>query len=191
MDLMSLMHPMHPMHLEKERAMRRCLSARGGTPASHETREAPRSQGATTESIGQYSSEEQRRERGCIACRMQQAFHQVLLGGTLLALVTGGLVTSASSSDVDRLVAALLGPTPLADDLRDLSDRIGGRATGSDANARAVAWAEARLRAAGVQVRREAFTMPMRWVERSATAVVSGADMSFTPRVAAMPFSAA
>ena len=38
------------------------------------------------------------------------------------------------SRDVDRLVAALLGPTPLEDDLRALTDEIGGRPTGSPAN---------------------------------------------------------
>ena len=37
---------------------------------SMETGEAPRSPGATTENIGPYSMEEQRRERGCIAGRM-------------------------------------------------------------------------------------------------------------------------
>ena len=42
-----------------------CNSRRGT-----ETGEAPRSQGATTENIGQHSMEEQRRERGCIAGRM-------------------------------------------------------------------------------------------------------------------------
>ena len=44
-----------------------------------ETGEAPRSPGATTENTGQYLREEQRRERGCIARRMQPAFHHGLL----------------------------------------------------------------------------------------------------------------
>ena len=39
-------------------------------PASTETDEAPRWQGATTENIGPYLKKEQRRQRGCIAGRM-------------------------------------------------------------------------------------------------------------------------
>ena len=39
-------------------------------PASTETDEAPHPPGATTENIGQYSREEQRRGRGCIVGRM-------------------------------------------------------------------------------------------------------------------------
>ncbi|HJY35521.1 MAG TPA: hypothetical protein VJ260_11740, partial [Vicinamibacterales bacterium] len=66
-------------------------------------------------------------------------------------------------ADRDRLVAAILGPTPLVTDLEQLSDRIGGRPTGSDANRRAVDWAEARLREAGVKVRRERFQVPAGW----------------------------
>ena len=51
-----------------------CRMAAVGLPSSPwckswhstETDEAPRPPGATTENIGQYSTEEQRRERGCI-----------------------------------------------------------------------------------------------------------------------------
>jgi len=92
-------------------------------------------------------------------------------------------------ADRDRLVAAILGPTPLVTDLEQLSDRIGGRPTGSDANRRAVDWAEARLREAGVKVRRERFQVPAGWLERSARAEVRGDGVQFSPRVAAMPYS--
>jgi hypothetical protein len=44
-----------------------------------ETGEAPAWQGATSENIGQYLSEEQRREPGCTAFRMQRHFHHGLL----------------------------------------------------------------------------------------------------------------
>ena len=91
----------------------------------------------------------------------------------------------------DRLAAALLGDTPLERDLHDLTDRIGGRATGSAANARAVDWAVERLRAAGVRVQKESFQMPHRWLERAASATVSGAGVDFSPRIAGMPFSTA
>jgi hypothetical protein len=84
----------------------------------------------------------------------------------------------------------MLGDTPVAGDLQDLADRIGGRATGSPANLRAVEWALERFRSAGVEVRKEPFRMPGLWLERSASATVRGQGVSFTARVAALPFSA-
>jgi carboxypeptidase Q len=104
------------------------------------------------------------------------------------ALATLG-ARGSQPTDVERLVASLLGATPLVDDLRHLTDRIGGRATGSEANRRAVEWAVQRFREAGVDARTEAFQMPARWLERSAAATVSGAGVRFDPRVAAMPFA--
>ncbi|PYQ54466.1 MAG: peptidase M28 [Acidobacteria bacterium] len=109
----------------------------------------------------------------------------------LTACAAAAAVAFATPSrDVDRLVAALLGPTPLEDDLRALTDEIGGRPTGSPANARAVEWGLQRFRAAGVEASAEPFTMPALWLERSASARVGG-DVAFEARVAAMPFSAA
>jgi hypothetical protein len=93
------------------------------------------------------------------------------------------------SPEVARLVAAFSGDTPLLRDLQALTDEIGGRPTGSAANLRAVDWALGRLREAGVAARKEEFTMPGLWLERSAAAAVRGDGVSFSPRVAAMPFS--
>lgn len=133
----------------------------------------------------------------------------IVVSSSVLVLLIAGLVLLApdvwseedltrttvaglsAPSDIDRLVAALLGPTPLVDDLRELTDRIGGRPTGSPANRAAVAWAEETLRRAGVEVRREPFEMPALWLERSARASVTSLDgtLAFSPRVAAMPYS--
>ena len=44
-----------------------------------ETGQAPTWQGATRENSGVYSTEEQRREAGCIAGRMPRDFHHGLL----------------------------------------------------------------------------------------------------------------
>jgi len=96
----------------------------------------------------------------------------------------------SGAGDAERLVAAILGETPLADDLLSLTDVIGGRPTGSDANLASVEWGLARFEAAGVSARKEAFTMPARWLERSARARVHG-SVRFSPQVAAMPYSAA
>jgi len=113
----------------------------------------------------------------------------------LLAVLATGCLSAALSStggadgDRGRLVEALLGATPLEADLEVLSDRIGGRATGSEANRRAVAWAESRLREAGVTTRREAFPVPAGWLERSARAELRGEGVQLAPAIATMPYS--
>ncbi|HEX6107176.1 MAG TPA: hypothetical protein VFZ26_16440, partial [Gemmatimonadales bacterium] len=111
----------------------------------------------------------------------------------LIALVlTQGTLSSraaAQTEEATRLVGAMLGDTPLAKDLEALTDRIGGRPTGSPANLRSVEWALERFRAAGVEARREPFRMPGLWLERSASASVRGDGVGFSPRVAALPFS--
>jgi hypothetical protein len=98
------------------------------------------------------------------------------------------LAQSASAEDVSRLIAAVMGETPMVDDLRELTDEIGGRPTGSEANRRSVEWALERFQEAGVDARLEPFEMPALWLERSATARIEG-DVEFGVRVAAMPFS--
>jgi hypothetical protein len=95
------------------------------------------------------------------------------------------------NDEVLRLTAALLGETPLLDDLAYLGDQIGGRPTGSEANLRSVEWALERFQEAGVEARKEAFAMPGLWLERSAAATVRGEGVEFAARVAAMPFSVA
>ncbi|MGH8193691.1 MAG: M28 family peptidase [Woeseiaceae bacterium] len=93
-----------------------------------------------------------------------------------------------ADDDTEALIAALLGQTPILDDLQRLTDTIGGRPTGSPANRAAVDWAQDVFRSAGVPVTTEEFEMPMQWQEIKALAVISG-DVDFQPRVVAMPFS--
>jgi len=92
------------------------------------------------------------------------------------------------ANDVDRLVGAMLGGTPIIDDLRSLTDEVGGRVTGSPANEAAVEWALARFATAGVAANREPFEMPRQWQEQSVSASISG-DLEWTPEVVAKPFS--
>jgi hypothetical protein len=106
-------------------------------------------------------------------------------------ILVGGLgCASAADNDVDRLIAAMLGDTPLMDDLHELTDTIGGRVTGSPANRKAVAWAEAKFRTAEVAVTTEDFEMPYQWQENRVQASISG-DVGFDVRVVAKPFSTA
>jgi len=98
---------------------------------------------------------------------------------------------AAQGDPAERLAGALLGTTPLEDDLETLTDEIGGRATGSAANLRAVDWALQRFKDAGVEARKEPFQVAALWLERSAAATVTGEGIAFAPRVAALPFSTA
>ena len=120
---------------------------------------------------------------------MLRIVRTVLIVVGMASLAVALTAREAPDNDRDRLVAALLGATPLEADLAALSDRIGGRATGSEANRKAVAWAESRFRDAGVTVRREAFTVAHGWLERSARAEVRGEGVRFAPPIAAMPYS--
>lgn len=108
---------------------------------------------------------------------------------TLLCLLLLGSPALASNAELSRLIATFMEDTPMVSDLHSLTDEIGGRATGSQANLRSVEWALARLREAGVDARKEAFSMPSLWLERSARATVRGENVSYTPRIAAMPYS--
>ena len=108
---------------------------------------------------------------------------------TLGSVCTPLWTQEADTSARARLIAAMLAETPLESDLRDLTRSIGGRATGSEANLRAVDWALQRFSEAGVAARKEPFEMPELWLERSAGAEILGEGIEFEARVAAMPFS--
>lgn len=92
--------------------------------------------------------------------------------------------------ETDSLVAAMLGDTPIIGDLRELTDTIGGRATGTPANEEAVEWALETFQGAGVTAVAEPFVMPMRWHERQSSATITG-DVEFAAQVVAKPFSMA
>jgi carboxypeptidase Q len=81
------------------------------------------------------------------------------------------------------------GDTPLAKDLENLCDHVGGWATGSAACARAVAWAEARFRALGLtQVSTESFSVPVKWLPGTSELRVLSPE-AFAVRGAAAPMS--
>jgi carboxypeptidase Q len=67
---------------------------------------------------------------------------------------------------VPGMIQSALGPSPLEENLRYLTDSIGGRMTGSPAADRAAGWAVEALRHAGVdEVHTEKFTIPIAWSE--------------------------
>ena len=97
---------------------------------------------------------------------------------------------SPQADAAELLAAREHGPTPMLDDLRELCDGIGGRPTGSKACDRAVDWAVARFRAAGVESTwTESYTIPWSWVG-GADHAECRAPVEFPIRVAAGPFTA-
>ena len=105
---------------------------------------------------------------------------------TLCMLALSGI--AFADEDADRLVGAMLGDTPIISDLRELTDQIGGRVTGTPANLAGVDWALSKFEAAGVSARKESFEMPLQWQELATTAEIQG-DVTFSANVVAKPFS--
>ena len=80
---------------------------------------------------------------------------------------TGCSTTDASSCAqvAARLLPIIMGPSPIEENLRRLTDEIGGRVTASPEMAKAVEWGLAAFRAAGVDVHTENYTLPTTWSE--------------------------
>jgi carboxypeptidase Q len=64
-----------------------------------------------------------------------------------------------------KLLPIILGDSPMIENLRRLTDEIGGRVTGTPEMAKAVQWGVAGFRAAGVDVHIEKYTLPVTWKE--------------------------
>ncbi len=106
-----------------------------------------------------------------------------------------GLGGHAAAAPVDEILTHAFAGTALTDDLRQLTDVVGGRPSGSPALERAVDWAIARFTAAKVdQVRAERYESPRLWLPRKETAeMIAPATFGgrVALRVAAMPFAPA
>ena len=85
------------------------------------------------------------------------------------------------------LTGRILGPTPMMADLHELTDRIGGRISGTPACDAAIAWAETKFKAIPMDsVVLEPFTVPKIWTHRSAEASCV-APAAFPLPIAAAP----
>jgi carboxypeptidase Q len=74
--------------------------------------------------------------------------------------------TEASCAEAAaKIIPQVMGPSPMGENLRRLTDEIGGRVTGSPEMAKAVDWAVAAFRAAGVEVHTEKYALAHAWSE--------------------------
>jgi carboxypeptidase Q len=87
--------------------------------------------------------------------------------GAATQAAAGCSATEASScaQAAAKILPLVMGPSPLEENLRRLTDEVGGRVTGSPEMAKAVEWAVAAFRAAGVDVHTEKYTLPVTWSE--------------------------
>ena len=72
---------------------------------------------------------------------------------------------SSCAQAAGKLMPLILGDSPMIENLRRLTDEIGGRVTGTPEMAKAVQWGIAGFRAAGVDVHTEKYTLPVTWKE--------------------------
>jgi carboxypeptidase Q len=88
---------------------------------------------------------------------------------------------SACAQAAAKLVPVILSDSPMIENLRKLTDEIGGRVTGTPEMAKAVQWGVAGFRAAGVDVHTEKYSLPVTWKE-GATRLIVTAPASATLR---------
>jgi carboxypeptidase Q len=72
---------------------------------------------------------------------------------------------SSCAQAAAKITPMVMGESPLEDNLRRLTDEIGGRVSGSPEMAKAVEWGTAAFRAAGVDVHTEKYMLPVYWSE--------------------------
>src|SRR4029077_2537465 len=72
-----------------------------------------------------------------------------------------------------KILPQVMGPSPMEENLRRLTDEIGGRVTGSPQMAKAIEWAVSAFRAEGVEVHTEKYTLPLTWSEGSTLLVAT------------------
>src|SRR6266481_4111469 len=81
-------------------------------------------------------------------------------------LGSSAVLLAQSNADADRLIEEAMKTSPIEQNLRHLTDEIGGRVPGTPAMDRAVAWGVAAFKDAGADsVHTESFKMPVSWAE--------------------------
>jgi len=128
-------------------------------------------------------------EKRMAVTRLRSKF---LVSTTFLAILwafSTALCADPATHDAARQLAGrALGSTPMINDLEELCDGVGGRPTGSPACDRAVEWAVAKFRAAGLDVTVEPFTVPALWLGGSTDSDVTVPER-FPLRLAAAPYT--
>jgi|ERR1700730_2904072 len=83
---------------------------------------------------------------------------------------------SSCAQAAAKITPVVMGESPLGENLRRLTDEVGGRVSGSPEYAKAVQWGIAGFRAAGVEVHTEKFVLPAAWSEGVSRLELSGPE---------------
>ncbi|PYT62643.1 MAG: hypothetical protein DMG46_00495 [Acidobacteria bacterium] len=103
-----------------------------------------------------------------VQAQLPPAKQNPLIPGQAAKGAAAGCSTTEASSCAEaaaKILPIVMGPSPMEENLRRLTDEIGGRVTGSPEMAKAVEWGVGAFRAAGVDVRTEKYTLPVTWSE--------------------------
>ena len=80
---------------------------------------------------------------------------------------------SSCAQAAAKLMPIILGDSPMIENLRRLSDEVGGRVTGTPQMTKAVRWGVAGFRSAGVDVVTEKYTLPVTWKEGATRLIIT------------------
>jgi len=83
---------------------------------------------------------------------------------------------SSCAEAAGKILPLVMGPSPMEENLRRLTDEIGGRVSGSPEMAKAIDWGVGAFRAAGITVHTEKYTMPVNWAAGETTLELRGLD---------------
>src|SRR5277367_3573819 len=92
---------------------------------------------------------------------------------------TAACSTTEASSCAEaaaKILPLVMGPSPMEENLRRLTDEIGGRVSGSPEMAQAIEWGVGAFRAAGITVHTEKYTMPVSWAAGETKLELLGLD---------------
>jgi carboxypeptidase Q len=89
--------------------------------------------------------------------------------------------TSSCAEAAAKLLPLILGDSPMIDNLRRLTEEVGGRVTGTPEMAKAVEWGVAGFRAAGVRVHTEKYNFPLTWKEGATLLAITAPAASSMP----------
>jgi carboxypeptidase Q len=102
-----------------------------------------------------------------VAAQLPPAKSDPLRPGQGVPGAAGCSATDASSCTqaASKITPIVMGDSPLEENLRKLTDGVGGRVSGSPQMAQAVEWGITAFRAAGIDVHTEKYTLPNAWSE--------------------------
>jgi carboxypeptidase Q len=81
---------------------------------------------------------------------------------------------SSCAQAAAKILPIVMGASPMEENLRRLTDEIGGRVTGTPEMAKAVEWGVSAFRAAGVDVHTEKYNLPVTWREGRTALYIMG-----------------